>query len=223
MASGLSEAMEVESDSNLAEALERLRNRQLADEYAPWTPLVSRFVEAELDAEAPSKRGMGRITGGDPPPRFGAKYRRVLEDDEASAVFEHAAQQTVLGGFAARAALFEEEVAPGLEADVVWSRLLRRVSASYNSVNQMLQRAKEHEPTPEGYASVPRLTIVPRISRSPWQRTRGLRRSRLPPRPLAPSRASSAPPTGSPVPRGPGPAWRDAPGFVFLSAAKNVG
>src|SRR4051794_13980842 len=74
-------AADVFTDEAFAAQLTGLRDPALREAFAKRLPLIHRFVVAELDTEAPSKRGMGRLSDGDPPPRLGAKYRKQLRDE----------------------------------------------------------------------------------------------------------------------------------------------
>lgn len=46
--------------------------------YSEGVPFIARFLTVELDIKNDVRKGIGRVTPGDPPPRFGKKYARRL-------------------------------------------------------------------------------------------------------------------------------------------------
>lgn len=137
-------AREVLEGEDLTNTLEAIRGSELCATYFRHLSFVQRFVIAEMDTEAPSKRGIGRLADGDPPPRLGAKYRKKLRNEEARRSIGLAAERLVLSGFAAQAAFFEGTLeAKGDEE--AWEMWLRHLISYYNDTNDLMGRVRSEE------------------------------------------------------------------------------
>jgi hypothetical protein len=78
-----------------------LRTQDVADRYDAYADLVARFVTVEMDTVTPGKSGLGRISPSDPPPRFGAEYRRKLKAGGAYELVAPIVERLVFCGYAA--------------------------------------------------------------------------------------------------------------------------
>lgn len=139
--------------NDVEQIAEVVRSQALAELYAVYLPLVSRFVAAELDTDAASNRGMGRLGDGDPPPRIGAKYRKQLGDPRAKQALGPAIEKIILSGFASQAGLYKTEGAQK-PIDEVWAMWLRHISGAYNDTNDLVSKARREEKSKEGLAAV---------------------------------------------------------------------
>lgn len=138
--------------------LASLRDEMMIATYMQHLPLVHRFVVAEMDTDAPSKRGIGRLADGDPPPRLGAKYRKQLRDPTAQRGIGLAAERLVLSGFAAQAALYEETLQERSDEEA-WPLWLRHLSAYYNDTFELASRAKAEEESTVGITGAMMITL----------------------------------------------------------------
>ncbi len=126
--------------------LEGLQGTELPTTYGRHLRLVHRFITAEMDTDAPSKRGMGRLADGDPPPRLGAKYRKQLRGEAAQLGIGLAAERLVISGFAAQAAFFSgENLQEAADEDTVWLAWLRHLIAYYQDTTELVDRARNEE------------------------------------------------------------------------------
>jgi hypothetical protein len=151
-------AKDVYTPEGLEDTLASLRDKILIATYAQHLPLVHRFVVAEMDTDAPSKRGIGRLADGDPPPRFGAKYRKQLRDQAAQRDIGLAAERLVLSGFAAQAAFYEEALQERSDEEA-WLLWLRHLSAFYNDTSELASRAKAEEQSTVGITGAMMITL----------------------------------------------------------------
>jgi hypothetical protein len=151
LALGFSNTMkEAVPADQMEKALAFIRDEASISAFVEHLPLVHRWISAEMDTDAPSKRGIGRLADGDPPPRFGAKYRKQLEDPEARAAIGLGVERLVLAGYCFQAAFFTGQVVDRAQ-DVVWAGWLRHLTASYNETNDLSSRAGREEESTEGY------------------------------------------------------------------------
>lgn len=128
----------------LEKTLASLRSEHLAATYTRHVHFIQRFVVAEMDTEAPSKRGIGRLADGDPPPRLGAKYRKQLRDQAAQQDIGLALERLALSGFAGQAAFYEETLQERSDEEA-WPLWLRHLSAYYTDTFELSDRAKKEE------------------------------------------------------------------------------
>ncbi len=153
---------ETAGDAYTPEGLEgtlaSLRNETLIATYVHHLPLVHRFVVAEMDTDAPSKRGIGRLADGDPPPRLGAKYRKQLRDQAAQRDIGLAVERLVLSGFAAQAAFYEEALQERSDEEA-WPLWVRHLSAYYNDTSELADRAKAEEQSAFGITGAMMITL----------------------------------------------------------------
>jgi hypothetical protein len=106
-------------------AFAKVREPNVVQTYARCLPLIQRFLTAELDTVTPTKRGIGRTSDAEPPPRLGAKYRKQLTPPDARVRVGEIMERVILGGFAARVAINEnlvENPIPFVERDLhdIW-------------------------------------------------------------------------------------------------------
>lgn len=148
----------VYTPEGLEGTLASLRDKMLIATYMQHLPLVHRFVVAEMDTDAPSKRGIGRLADGDPPPRLGAKYRKQLRDQAAQRDIGLAAERLVLSGFAAQAAFYEEALQERGDEEA-WLLWLRHLSAYYNDTSELANRAKTEEQSTFGLTGAMMITL----------------------------------------------------------------
>jgi hypothetical protein len=76
--------------------------------YGEALPFVARYLRVELDTQTPGKNGIGRIRDGDPPPRFGGKYRRPMRRETARLEVGLNIERLILAGFQMFLAAFFE-------------------------------------------------------------------------------------------------------------------
>jgi hypothetical protein len=152
-------AEDVYTPEGLEGTLASLRDKTLITTYTQHLSLVHRFVVAEMDTDAPSKRGIGRLADGDPPPRLGAKFRKQLRDQAAQRDIGLAAERLVLSGFAAQAAFYEEALQERHEEET-WQLWLRHLSAYYNDTFDLTERAKAEEQSSIGVTGAMMITLA---------------------------------------------------------------
>jgi hypothetical protein len=137
-----------EEEEIIETAAAALEDPDVTGIYARGVPMIARFLTIELDTEHKIGKGIGRLTPRDPPPRFGAKYRKNLRDpavaDEMGSVLENLA----LHGFAAMAALNAVSDPPPdrPSADPLperWAPLVRNLTPTMHDLVDKLQMDPE--------------------------------------------------------------------------------
>ncbi len=140
-----SQAQEILGADDLEGVLQEIQSKDLSAAYSRYLIFVHRFIVAEMDTDAPSKRGIGRLADSDPPPRLGAKYRKQLRSEDARRSIGLAAERLMLLGFAAQAAFYNEGLDSVDREDDAWAMWLRHLSAYYNDTSELADRARNEE------------------------------------------------------------------------------
>jgi hypothetical protein len=103
-----------------------MRSDAVRDAYARYLPLVHRFVIAELDCVAASRRGIGRISDSDAPPRLATLFSAQAEQPEVREMVGPWVERLILTGFLVEAA--GGGCPPGpRDRESAWAALLLRL------------------------------------------------------------------------------------------------
>lgn len=90
-------------DDAIANFTRALREPRAAGRYATSLPMVARFLTIELDPEIEGENGIGRVPG-EPPPRFGGRFRKQLRDREIRRRLGEALEKLIFNGYASMVA-----------------------------------------------------------------------------------------------------------------------
>ncbi len=129
------EAVAEHAQAQANEMIKAFDDPNVAGAYAAHLALVGKFLNAELDTESPSERGLGRIADSDPPPRIGSKFRDELGSDEARCDVGQALENLLIGGFAAQAALSAGGELVDRSNEETWELWLRHLAPFYAESN----------------------------------------------------------------------------------------
>lgn len=146
------EALQADDEDFFFQLTGHFDDDDLADLLAGYLPLLDRWFDAEFDTEAPSRRGMGRIADGDPPPRIGARFRKLLSKAGPQEVgqLKSAARGVGLSS-AATFIVFRKHMADinaeftQKPADEVWLLLLRSIVPMYHSTQELVEAAQREQ------------------------------------------------------------------------------
>lgn len=113
-----------------------IRADDVASTYVEALPFVARFLTVELDSQTPGNNGIGRVMDGDPPPRFGGKFRKQLRQPEIRREAGRVIEKFILDGFLGNA----------IASMVFYSET--RIPGSSESIEQMYRQwVRDFAPT----------------------------------------------------------------------------
>lgn len=151
-------ASDVFSDEFFIDAKRTVDDPAFSATYDRYLPYVQRFIIAELDTDAPSKRGIGRLADGDPPPRLGSKFRKQLRNDDAQGEVGHAAERLVLSGFLSQAIFYDDDLEVRADLDY-WPIWLRHLIPWYQDTTDLSTRARNEEQSNLGIIGAMTITL----------------------------------------------------------------
>lgn len=108
-----------------------------AESYGASLPLVVRFLTVELDPDIAGENGIGRVPG-EPPPRFGGRFRKKLRDRQTRERLGGALERLIFNGYAGMVAVSGTRTDPFQVLDRSleerWAPFIRNMAPTYRDL-----------------------------------------------------------------------------------------